>query len=285
MAYIKADSSFCCIDVTAVSSSDWKKSFTLTDESQLGAITALGLSVNGVYLATAARAGVAIWSTQTRRVLIQLPAVGTAAVTQIAWSPTQNLIAWADAEGTLVRYHDAVPKTFADPVTAPSGAGVTMNSTKRKETSILDDLLAGEGGLDEEKNGDVALDGDDDGMNDFLDDDLGEFLKDDGGEAQFRSGQVEVGKRCSSLPRTILLKPQLLVNITKAQGSFQPGATPMDASKRKRLLGMFTDGMSRPSSCQLATSVQHDRLHRSHGPRHSSCRGCEDARSVVRCPA
>jgi chromosome transmission fidelity protein 4 len=181
-----------CEDIAAVSSFNWTKSFTLSDESQLGAVTALGLSANGVYLATAVRAGVAIWSTQNRRVLIQLPPAGTALVTQIAWSPTQNLLAWTDMGGALVRYHDVVPKTFADPVKALGGSA-TMKSVKRTDASLLDDLLAGEHVKDAADDGDVDLNGDDEGMHDFLDDDIGEYLKEDGGEAQFRSGQVEVG--------------------------------------------------------------------------------------------
>jgi chromosome transmission fidelity protein 4 len=180
--------------VAAVSRTDWTKSFTLSDDTQLGDITALALSPNGVYLATASKSGVFIWSTQTRRVLIRLPAADSPRtfVTQLAWSPTQNVLAWTDSEGTLIRYHDIVPKTFADPVKTTAAAATTMKPVKRAGTPSLFDEVAGDDSAG--KDDDVDLDAEDDGMHDFLDDDIGEYLKEDGGEAKFRSGQVEVGK-------------------------------------------------------------------------------------------
>lgn len=60
------------IEIITVSRSDWKKASTYSDDASSGAITAMALSVNGVYLATASKSGLCIWSTQNRRMLYKL---------------------------------------------------------------------------------------------------------------------------------------------------------------------------------------------------------------------
>jgi chromosome transmission fidelity protein 4 len=202
----------------------------------MGDITALALSANGVYLATAAQSGVFIWSTQTRRVLIRLPPQPSAgSITQIAWSPTANILAWVDSNGTFIHHRDIVPKSFADPVKSSNSAAMIPRTKPRAATPLLFDDIPGADAPNDDL--DVDMNPDDDGLHDFLDDDLGDFLKDDGGERQFRSGQVEVGKYSSVLASAYRRINQCVVNITKAQAAFQPGSTPMDAGKRKRLLG------------------------------------------------
>ena len=61
----------CCYTelVTISSQNDWGKSSTFTDEAFSGAITALSLSVNGLYIATASKSGVFIWATHNRRLM------------------------------------------------------------------------------------------------------------------------------------------------------------------------------------------------------------------------
>lgn len=56
-------------EIVTISRSDWSKTSTLSDKDVTGAITALALSTNGVYLASACRSKVYVWSTQTRRII------------------------------------------------------------------------------------------------------------------------------------------------------------------------------------------------------------------------
>jgi chromosome transmission fidelity protein 4 len=198
----------------AISRSTWTKSFTFSDDTQLGEVTSLALSANGVYLATASKSGVSIWSTQNRRILIQcvhaafeelateeqdrLPhATGDSFVTQLAWSPTQNILAWTDSEGSVVRYPDVIPSVFADPVKLSLASAATATTLKRRKTpDLFGDDLEDE---DTKATGpDVDMGGDQDVLGDFLDDDLGDYLKDDN-EARFRDGKVEVGALLQSV--------------------------------------------------------------------------------------
>jgi chromosome transmission fidelity protein 4 len=148
-------------------------------------VTALALSPNGIYLATASKSGVCIWSTQTKQILVRLDPSSEVIVNQMAWSPTENLLVWADGNGAFVRYHDVIPKSFAHPVKLPSASKAAAEKSNDTGLDVAVDNL----GMDIDLNGD-----DDNDLHDFLDDDIGGFLKEDGGEARFRSGQVEVGK-------------------------------------------------------------------------------------------
>ena len=60
------------IEIITVSRTDWSKMSTFTDKNVLGSVTALAMSSNGVYLASASQSRVHIWSTQTRRVIAKL---------------------------------------------------------------------------------------------------------------------------------------------------------------------------------------------------------------------
>jgi chromosome transmission fidelity protein 4 len=56
-------------EIITVSRTDWSKTSTFTDKNVLGSVTALALSSNGVYLASASQSRVHVWATQTRRVI------------------------------------------------------------------------------------------------------------------------------------------------------------------------------------------------------------------------
>ena len=70
---------FCTIDffeafyteIVTISRSNWAKmpGSTFSDKNVMGAVTAMTLSPNGVYLITAIQSWVHVWSTQTRRVV------------------------------------------------------------------------------------------------------------------------------------------------------------------------------------------------------------------------
>jgi chromosome transmission fidelity protein 4 len=62
------------VEIVTISKSDWSKTSTLSDKDVTGAITALALSINGVYLASACHSKVYIWSTQTRRIIARYAA-------------------------------------------------------------------------------------------------------------------------------------------------------------------------------------------------------------------
>jgi len=57
------------IEIVAISGPNWDKTFTLSDPNATGATTALAVSVNGIYLASACKEGIFVWSTQTKHVL------------------------------------------------------------------------------------------------------------------------------------------------------------------------------------------------------------------------
>lgn len=56
-------------DIVTIQRSDWKKGQSFFDRNAPGVITALALSPNGAYLASASQFMVYIWSTDTRQIL------------------------------------------------------------------------------------------------------------------------------------------------------------------------------------------------------------------------
>lgn len=103
-------------------------------------------------------------------------------MTQLAWSPSHNLLAWVDSDGVLTRWQSCVPPDGVDPVKLSSVATskTLPPATKRKGTPGLFDF-----DLDEpkEKRDDVDMDavGDLDGMDndDWILDDLDGAMDDD----------------------------------------------------------------------------------------------------------
>lgn len=58
-------------DIARIQRSDWKKDETFFDRNAQGQVTALAVSPNGAYLASASLSTVYIWSTETRRIIAQ----------------------------------------------------------------------------------------------------------------------------------------------------------------------------------------------------------------------
>ncbi|EIW62718.1 uncharacterized protein TRAVEDRAFT_112621 [Trametes versicolor FP-101664 SS1] len=207
-------------EIATISRSDWSKSSTLSDDACTGDITALALSSNGVYLAAASKSGIFIWSTQNRRMLFRYQGALNAPITQMAFSPLRNLLAWTDTEGDLTRWPDPIPSSAPDPVKNSAGTNSVTVPVKRKGTPTLfdDDNVAV--ARPEKQNGDVDLDEDlgiDLDNDDWILDDMDGALNDDG---EAKRLAVEGGVK------------EMVVSVTKAQPAFQPGSTPMENKKR-----------------------------------------------------
>ncbi|CDO76190.1 hypothetical protein BN946_scf185037.g13 [Trametes cinnabarina] len=209
-------------DIAVISRSDWSKSWTLSDDACSGEITALTLSKNGVYLAAAARSGIFIWATQNRRMLFRYQGALTAPVTQMAFSPSKNLLAWTDTSGDLTRWPEPIPSSSLDPVKLSVGTNAVSVQVKRKGTPTLfdeDNIIPARPGMPKDAE-DAALD-DDIGIDldndDWILDDLGGGLEDDDGEAKRLAAEGGIKE---------------MVSVTKAQPAFQPGSTPMENRKR-----------------------------------------------------
>ncbi|KAG6918076.1 hypothetical protein DXG01_016735 [Tephrocybe rancida] len=205
-------------EIVTVSRADWSRSSSFSDKDVSGPITALALSVNGVYLASASRSKVHVWSTQTRRVIASHPATPGATITHLAFSPKDNLLAWTDTEGGFSRWHKAIPDTFPDPVRRSIVTSAAATVTGKTKTTLFDDIAeATSAGAQLPEEDDVDLDtgfGDID-IDDWIIDDLGGGMKDIPETARKSDGFVKE-----------------MVSITKAQPPFQPGSTPMENRKR-----------------------------------------------------
>ena len=93
-----------------------------------------------------------------------------APVLQLAFSPSQNLLAWTDLEGTFTRWPEPIPASAPDPVKPSAAASVTGAPKKRGRTPTL---------FDEEADREVARVGKDAGDDVDMDEELAAALDDD----------------------------------------------------------------------------------------------------------
>ncbi|KAJ6609897.1 WD40-repeat-containing domain protein [Mycena sp. CBHHK59/15] len=199
-------------EIVTITRSEWKKKYTFSDNNTPGPITALAVSPNGAYLASASPSKVHIWSTMTRRVIASHTCNSQMIITQLAFSPTQNLIAWTSEDGVFTRWPNPISDTFSDPVKpATELAGSAVVSLAQELPPALFDTDDVEG-VDA---GDADLDNVSEGPNDWIDDD---------------DDVEDLGDIASEGMGTAFVKE--MVSITKAQPPFQPGATPMVDKKR-----------------------------------------------------
>ncbi|GJE94936.1 WD40 repeat domain-containing protein [Phanerochaete sordida] len=214
-------------ELVTISRTDWTKSATFSDDACSGAITALAMSPNGVYVATASKSGVFVWATQNRRLMYRFQDSVTAPLTQLAWSPTANLLAWTDTDGALTRWQNAVPADGIDPVKLSASLAAAKplpQATKRKETDLFDldleipdaDEIAADPDADMDEAGAGVADVPDD---DWILDDIGGGMDDEDEATKDARWSGGGGVR-------------EMVSVTKAQPAFQPGATPFAAKKR-----------------------------------------------------
>ena len=119
-------------------------------------------------------------------------------VSHLAFSPTQNLLAWTDVDGTLSRWPDPVPPTSPDPVkTTISSSSVGFPVKKRTDPLSFDGDGDGDNikklaeGL-EDATGDESYGMGDD---DWMIDDIGLLDKPDKEKDQDEEGYArEMGK-------------------------------------------------------------------------------------------
>ncbi|KAH9045120.1 hypothetical protein EDB84DRAFT_1469307 [Lactarius hengduanensis] len=207
---------FALTEIVTIARDSWTKSSTFSGSS--GTIYALALSPNGVYLAASTGKDVHVWSTQTRRLLFSFPNATTEFVTQIAFSPTRNLLAWTDFAGSLYRWSDPIPSTSPSPVASAPTSALTRPVRRGPTPTLFDDDPKSH------QKDDVAVGGVDDFENeDWILDDVGGGLEDDTG-ARADDGDVFVKE---------------MVSVTKAQPAFQPGSTPMENRKRYLVYNMI----------------------------------------------
>ncbi|KDR75022.1 hypothetical protein GALMADRAFT_248867 [Galerina marginata CBS 339.88] len=205
-------------EIVTISRDDWTKTSTFSDKNVSGAVTALALSPNGVYLASASQSRVHIWSTQTRRVITSQIGKPGSSITQLAWSPNENLLAWTDSDGAFTRWRKPISDNFPDPVKgsmATNGAATIPVKPKTGLDLFADDTEQVTTG--EKEDDDVDLD------DDIADIDDGWIVDDMDGALNAPPAEEKGG-------RNGLVKE--MVSITQAQPPFQPGSTPMENKKR-----------------------------------------------------
>ncbi|KAH7888857.1 hypothetical protein F5I97DRAFT_758195 [Phlebopus sp. FC_14] len=199
-------------EIAVISRPNFDKTSAFSDANTTGATTALAVSVNGVYLASSCKEEILIWSTQTKRVLWRHAGSPNILITQIAFSPSQNLLAWTDTEGVLTWWREPIPASSPDPVKQSAAASAQGVPIKRKATPTLwgddVDVERGAAGVDRTDYGD-----------DWVIDDLGDGMGDEQEDTRLsrRAGDGFVKE---------------MVSITKAQPAFQPGSTPMENKRR-----------------------------------------------------
>lgn len=97
------------------------------------------------------------------------PGTPNAFIIQIAFSPTENLLAWTDTEGVLSRWRDPIPTSSPDPVRQTAAGNTHGTTAKRKSTPPI----WGE---------EVNVDAEEDGLyggDDWIIDDLGNGMEEE----------------------------------------------------------------------------------------------------------
>ncbi|KAJ7218083.1 hypothetical protein GGX14DRAFT_495522 [Mycena pura] len=202
-------------DIVTIQRSNWKKDKTYFDQQTQGPVTGLAVSPNGAYLASASQGMVHVWSIETKKVIASRPSIdnksnkNTPIVTQLAFSPSENLIAWTTNDGTFSRWLKPISLTHPDPVEPLPGLKPSNQDVADvKPVSIIGD--------DDDDMFGTNIDG-----IEVIPDNISEASQDWIDEDQDK-GDLDTGGH--------IVKE--MVSITKAQPPFQPGATPMLQTKR-----------------------------------------------------
>jgi chromosome transmission fidelity protein 4 len=113
----------------------------------------------------------------------RFPSATTEFITQLAFSPTRNILAWTDFAGSLYRWSDPIPSSSPSPVasTSTSTSALTRPVRRGPTPTLFDDEAAGHTSK-QQANEDVGPGGADDFENeDWILDDVGDKMEDDVG--------------------------------------------------------------------------------------------------------
>jgi chromosome transmission fidelity protein 4 len=111
----------------------------------------------------------------------RFPNATTEFITQIAFSPTKNLLAWTDFAGSLYRWSDPIPSSSPSPVVSTSTSALTRPVRRGPTLTLFDDEAVAHTSK-QQANEDVGLGEADDFENeDWILDDVGDGLGDDVG--------------------------------------------------------------------------------------------------------
>ncbi|PPQ90540.1 hypothetical protein CVT25_015854 [Psilocybe cyanescens] len=208
--------------LVSISRSDWTETATFSDTNAAGTVTALAVSPNGVYLASAsqsrARAHIVPCFLILSRFHSHQAHVGTT-ITQLAFSPRKNLIAWGDADGKFNRLPKPIADGQPDPVRPSIAANGSATIPVKPKTGL--DLFG-----DDAQEDSIAIDKEDDEVD--LDDDMADI--DDGWIVDDMDGAHAPTADVARSAKDGFVKE--MVSITQAQLPFQPGSTPMENKKR-----------------------------------------------------
>jgi chromosome transmission fidelity protein 4 len=195
-------------DIALIARDTWSKLGSFHADGHREVVGELAWSPNGKYLASAAGSELLIWATEGKHVVTRCTA--EAEVTGLAWAPNANMIAFTTSNGWFNRWTEPVSAEFASPFLSDA------DLAKKTDKLLDDDLFGDDEGIDLEEMGEEI--GEEMG-DDWLVDDDGAFAEDDAEDT--RGGRIQV------------------VNVTKAQPSFVPGATEWKAKKRYLAFNMI----------------------------------------------
>ncbi|CAK7227677.1 DNA polymerase alpha accessory factor Mcl1 [Sporothrix bragantina] len=246
--------------IQVISKHDWEKQRTFANGHE-GEITALAWSPNGALLASAGKDGkILLWETKTQSVVARYDYNG---VQDIAWHPTNNLVAFTNGEGEVYIYPDFITAQYAvllrlptqpspfihDPLGEISANGLVRRPQQQqrpdgshKPATVESGLVAREaveGGDDDDDsmlNGDYDMMGDDDDDGFVVDDDGAGYTTSglNGGRKRPHDGDNGPGmhrsaKRAGS--GRALWQPQY-------HQAFQPGSTPWRGNRKYLCLNL-----------------------------------------------
>jgi hypothetical protein len=144
----------------------------------------------------------------------------------MAWSPSQNLLAWTDNEGVLTRWQGCIPPDGIDPVQASSSAFKSLPAAKKHAVAgLFDEAEAKEvvADPDADMHEDTTLDAVDFDNDDWILDDLGGAMDDDDEKDKAKKfdgiGIREMGKAFISLIESYLIETVLTYDSECDQGS------------------------------------------------------------------